>query len=72
MADAINQTCLVVSLLVEHAVEIGVDLIDIGPVRDLLLEMMKHVDRLDIGATMQRPLERADSRSYTGVGVGAG
>ena len=53
MANAIDETGLVVSLLVQHAVEIRVDLINALPVGDVLLQMVEHIDALDVGTSMQ-------------------
>ena len=66
-----HEAALVVGLLVEHTVEIGVNLIDVSPVLDLRLEVVKHIDDLDIGAAVEGALERTDAGCDGGVGVGA-
>ena len=72
MANAIDKSRLVVGLLAEHAVEVGVNLVDVGPVGDILLQVVEHVDALDVGASMQRAFQRAYARRYARIGVGAG
>ena len=71
VADAIDESCVVVGFLSEHSVEISVELIDVSPVLDSLLEVMEHVDTLDVGTTMERSLERSYAGGYGRVGVGA-
>ena len=72
MADAIDESRLVVGLLVEQAVEIGVDLVDVFPIADVLLEVVEHIDHLDVGASMERALERSYACGDARIGVGAG
>ena len=59
MANAIDQSGLVISLPTQHAIEISVDFIGVLPVLDVLLQVVEHVYHLNVGATMKRTLERA-------------
>ena len=59
MANAIDQSGPVISLPTQHAIEISVDLIGVLPVLDVLLQVVEHVYHLNVGATMERTLERA-------------
>jgi len=72
VADTIDKSCLVVGLLSEHLVEVAVYLFGIGPIGNGLLEMMEHVDHLDVGTTVQRTFQRADTGCDARIGVGEG
>ena len=72
MADTIDKTRLIISLLVEHALQVDIEFVDIGPILDSLLQMMEHIDNLDVGTTMKRTLQATDTGSDGAVGIRAG
>ena len=72
MTDTIDETCLVVSLLVEHTGEINIQFLHILPVSDLLFQVMEHIDHLDVGTTMKRTFQAADTSGNRAVSICAG
>ena len=56
MTDTINETCLVISLLVEHSLKVSIKFSYITPILDSFFQVVEHIDNLDIGTTMQRTL----------------
>ena len=72
MTDTIDETCLVVRLLVEHTLEISIKFGYITPILDSFFQMVEHIDNLDIGTTMQRTLQTADTCSNRTVSICTG
>jgi citrate synthase len=56
MTDTINETCLVISLLVEHSLKVSIKFSYITPILNSFFQVVEHIDNLDIGTTMQRTL----------------
>ena len=69
MSDAVDESRLVVCLLVEHAVQVGINLVDVGPVLDLVFQVVEHIDDLDVGTSVKWTFQRPDTCSYGGIGV---
>ena len=61
MADAINQTGLVIHLLVQHTGEVSINFIHILPILDVLLQMMEHISNLNICTSVKRAFQRTDT-----------
>ena len=72
MTDTIDKTSLVVSLLVEHTGEINIQFLHVLPVSDLLFQVMEHIDHLDVGTTMKRTFQAADTGGNRAVSICAG
>ena len=69
MSDAVDESCVVVSLFVEHTAQVGVYLVYVLPVAYLFFQVVEHVDDLDVGTAMQRTFERSDASSNAAIGV---
>ena len=69
MADTIDETRLVVSLLVEHSLQVNVKFVYVLPVSDYFLQVMEHVDYLDVGTTMQRTFQATDTCGDRAVSI---
>ena len=71
MADAVDESRLVVSLLAQHAFQVGIYFVGRCPVAYLLFQMMEHLDDLNVCSAVERALQRADARGDATIGVGA-
>ena len=72
MSDTIYQTGLVIGFLVEHAGEVGINLIHIRPVLNVFLQVVEHIGNLDIGASMKRAFQGTDTCRYRRVSIRPG
>ena len=72
MTDTINETCLVISLLVEHSLKVSIKFSYITPILDSFFQVVEHIDNLDIGTTMQRTLQTTDTSSNRTVSICTG
>ena len=69
MTDAIDKSRLVVSLLVQHPAQVGINLVDARPVADVLLQVVEHICYLNVCAAVEGSLERAYACRNARIGV---
>ena len=69
VAQAVDQTGPVVSLLPEHPHQVFVYLLVVLPVLDLVAEMLEHVGHHHVGAAVEATLQGADARGDGRVDV---
>ena len=72
MAHAVNQTALVISLLVHDLSEIRRNLVIVLPIDDVVFDLLLHGKNLVVRATVLAALQRPDRRRVRGVRVRIG
>ena len=70
MAYPVDQPCMVKGFLVEKLSQVRGHLLFIGPILNLLLHFLEHLNHLNVRAAVTWALQRADGGRNDGVGVG--
>ena len=72
MTNTINQSGLIINLFIQHTSKVGVNLINICPVLDVLLQMMEHISNLNICTSVKRAFQRTDTCGNGRVSICSG